>query len=92
MIKTLGFPENTKFNQEKIIASGHSFGGITATRAAYLDKRVKLCLTFDPWYFIYDDDIMKGIMKLEQPFCMIVSENFGFEGKYDCFRSIGTLL
>jgi cephalosporin-C deacetylase-like acetyl esterase len=76
---------------QKLTVSGHSFGGITATRAAFLDSKVKSCLTFDPWFFVHDKDVLNATMKLEQPFIMLNSEYFGFEQGYDCFKSIGTL-
>jgi len=34
LVDKLRFPEGTKFNDEKVIVGGHSFGGITAIRAS----------------------------------------------------------
>jgi pimeloyl-ACP methyl ester carboxylesterase len=47
--KKLNFPDNIKLNLDKLIVAGHSFGGVTAIGASEYDKRVKACLTLDPW-------------------------------------------
>ena len=44
----------------KLAVGGHSFGGITAVKTAFLDKRVKACLAFDPWLYLHESDILKG--------------------------------
>ena len=61
----LGF--DYEVDKEKIVTSGHSFGGITAIRAAVLDKRVKAVLSMDPWTWIHDKDILEGKMKINCP-------------------------
>lgn len=48
----LQFPEWLKIDTDKIVVAGHSFGGLTANQVAFIDKRVKCCLTFDPWFFV----------------------------------------
>ena len=32
---------------------GHSFGGMTAILVTKKDKRVKACITLDPWLYAY---------------------------------------
>ena len=48
----LKFPSTIKIENEKIITSGHSFGGMTAIATAQLDNRVRACLTLDPWLYV----------------------------------------
>lgn len=40
--------------------TGHSFGGVTAASVARLDSRVKLLATLDPWFYVYNSQIMEG--------------------------------
>ena len=84
----LSFPEWFKVDTQRIAVAGHSFGGITAAGVTYLDKRVKACLTFDPWYFIYEKDILQGKFKLNVPLIMVNSEHFGDGYKFECWRCI----
>ena len=42
---------------DKLVAGGHSFGGLTAITAARNDARIKVCLPMDPWFFPYKNDI-----------------------------------
>jgi cephalosporin-C deacetylase-like acetyl esterase len=41
----------------KLIVSGHSFGGMTAIATAKIDKRVKACCVLDGWLFCKDKEI-----------------------------------
>ena len=34
---------------DKLIVAGHSFGGATALKTGWEDKRIKCILTMDPW-------------------------------------------
>ena len=45
----LDFNPNVQLDLDKLIAGGHSFGGLSAMLAARKDKRVKALFTFDPW-------------------------------------------
>ena len=45
---------------DKIIASGNSFGGMTAIRAAQVEERFRACLTLDPWLYCYEEEIING--------------------------------
>ena len=47
------FPKHIKIDKEKLILSGHQFGGATAIGAACTDRRIKMCLPMDPWLFPY---------------------------------------
>ena len=40
---------NGKLNLHKIAVAGHSYGGATATLAAYKDERIKACAVMDSW-------------------------------------------
>ena len=45
----------------KLVVAGQSFGGITAIRAAILSPlKVKACLTFDPWLYVYEKEALDG--------------------------------
>ena len=48
----IGFPQGVTLALDKLVLAGHSFGGMTAIATARLDKRVKACLTLDPWLFV----------------------------------------
>lgn len=61
---------------DKIVTAGHSFGGITAIRAAQTDGRVKAVLAFDPWMLMHATDANSGLMKIERPLFTIMTENF----------------
>ena len=45
----LHFESGPVLDMDKIIVAGHSFGGSTAIKTAWEDKRVKCVLTMDPW-------------------------------------------
>ena len=47
----LGFSRRFSIDIDKIIVNGHSFGAITSLATAVLDKRVKVTLALDPWFF-----------------------------------------
>lgn len=53
----MGFNSNVKFNLDKFICGGHSFGGMNAIEVARQDDRVKAVYTFDPWLYAVTDDI-----------------------------------
>ena len=52
----LDFPEGIALDLDKLVISGHSFGGTTAVDIANTDNRVKACVVLDPWlYPIYKE-------------------------------------
>lgn len=61
---------------DKIVASGHSFGGITAVRAGQADGRVKAVVAFDPWLFVYSSEITTGTFNYDKPLFSTMTENF----------------
>ena len=48
--KKLGF--DAKIDTHAIVIGGHSFGAMTAVHVAQNDKRIKACITMDPWLFV----------------------------------------
>lgn len=59
---------------DKLIISGHSFGGGTAVGAGIKDDRIKACLPLDPWLWPYRDELKN--MSINKPFFMIYSETY----------------
>ena len=57
----LQFPGNVQLDKSKLIVSGHHFGGATAIGAAAKDKRIKMCLPLDPWFFPYQDEPLPSL-------------------------------
>ena len=55
---TLKFSSNVKFDIEKLIVGGHSFGGMTALYTAFRDDRVKGVFGFDAWVWTVLPKIM----------------------------------
>jgi cephalosporin-C deacetylase-like acetyl esterase len=47
--KKLNFETFPELDMDKLIVSGHSFGGATAIKTGWEDNRVKCVLTMDPW-------------------------------------------
>jgi len=64
-------------NTNKLVAGGHSFGGITAISVAHHDNRVKAVFSFDPWLFPCLQEIKNEQFKVDQPQIHIVTEGFG---------------
>ena len=57
-MKKAGFPEDVTLNLDKLIMSGHSFGGMTAIESSLNEpERIKVCLTLDPWLYCRHSDI-----------------------------------
>ena len=67
LTKTLNFPNTSHLDLNKLVISGHSFGGMTAIKLASQDKRIRACGTLDPWLFAYHNEINKGEMILDIP-------------------------
>jgi hypothetical protein len=65
--KLFGENLNVELDMSKLMAIGHSFGGITAISVSKLDPRVKLCATIDPWNFVYSKEIMSNNFKTSLP-------------------------
>ena len=76
----------------KLAVGGHSFGGITAVKTAFLDKRVKACLAFDPWLYLHESDILKGTLKLAVPFISVNSEYFAEICHFDIWECLKVLV
>ncbi len=49
-------------------------------------------MTFDPWYFVYAQEIFEGSLKFEVPFIIVNSESFGTKTKYDYWRTINDII
>ena len=72
----LNLGNKVKIDMSQLVTSGHSFGGVTAIRAAFLDKRVKAIACLDPWLWVHSQDIDQGKMNIETPMCAVNTENF----------------
>ena len=46
---------------DKLVVSGHSFGGATALKVSHTDRRSKAVLTMDPWFFPFKKDLLKKV-------------------------------
>jgi len=57
--KELSWSDQVKLATDKIIMSGHSFGGATALLVGNSDPRIKAVLTHDPWLFPISPDLDK---------------------------------
>jgi platelet-activating factor acetylhydrolase len=59
--------EEPELDMDKLIVAGHSFGGATAIKTGWEDKRVKCVLTMDPWLLpikkTIEDKSYKGFNK-----------------------------
>ena len=88
-----GFPEGVTLYLDKLIMSGHSFGGMTAIETSLNEpERIKACLTLDPWLYCRFADILTHRYPLKQPLIAVSSEEFHpwFE-KRKIFQSWKTL-
>ena len=82
--QTLEFIKEQELNKiksidmSKLVALGHSMGGITALEMAYqLDEEFKICAALDPWYFPKSDIVFNDEnYGLKQPLCLILSDTF----------------
>ena len=74
--KALNFPKQVKLNLDKLIAGGHSFGGMTGIAAARSDDRIKAVVTLDPWLFAYHKEVLAGDFYIKQPLVAANSEFF----------------
>lgn len=72
----MNFPKEIKIDLDKIILSGHSFGGMTAISTSRLDTRVKACFTLDPWLYAYHKEINAGEFFLNIPLFTVSTEAF----------------
>ena len=61
---------------DKIVAMGHSFGGITAVNTARKDGRIKAILAYDPWMYLAHNECSLGMLKLERPLFTVMTEDF----------------
>lgn len=44
---------------ERLTVGGHSFGGITALKVGKVNKEVKSCIVYDPWFMVEREKILK---------------------------------
>ena len=63
MNKELKWGDLVKLATEKLIMSGHSFGGATALLVGNTDPRVKSVVTHDPWMYPITPDCDAGGFK-----------------------------
>jgi len=47
--KTCSFPDGVTMDFDKLLMTGHSFGGMTSLIMAHEDERIKGVFTMDPW-------------------------------------------
>lgn len=87
-------PEWLKIDTDKMTVSGHSFGGITALRAAFLGSNtVKAVLGIDPWTYVHHDEIMAGKMFINVPCISVNSVDFNrLCTGFDFYKSIQAFL
>ena len=55
--ETFHFGEEAKMDLEKLVISGHSFGGMTALQVAHDDDRAKVLFALDPWLWVIHEQI-----------------------------------
>ena len=73
----MGFNSNVKFDLDRFICGGHSFGGMTAIEVAKQEpERVKAVYTFDPWIYAVNDNIETEGYGIEQPQVHVLSDGF----------------
>jgi cephalosporin-C deacetylase-like acetyl esterase len=72
----LKFDNKIKLDLDKLVITGHSFGGMAAIATARLDKRIKACVTLDPWLFAYHKEINEKDFYLDIPFFAVCTEDF----------------
>lgn len=63
-----------KLDLDKLIVSGHSFGGGTCYAVAAEDKRFKACLPLDPWLLPISDKL--ETIKIDIPVLSLKSESY----------------
>lgn len=47
------------------MVAGHSFGGMTAIRAAILNTKIKACLLNDPWLYVHSKEAIEGNLDIK---------------------------
>jgi platelet-activating factor acetylhydrolase len=72
----LAFPEGVGLDLNKLAINGHSFGGITCIGSAVKDRRIKVCLPMDPWFFPYTDKIEELVLPPNLPILSIITDSF----------------
>jgi len=65
--KTLGFHPNARFNLDKLIVGGHSFGGMSSVYSAFREKRVKAVFGFDAWVWAVLSKVYAAKFIVRQP-------------------------
>ena len=72
---TLGFPPDACLDKDKLAVSGHGLGGMASIALAMEDKRVKLCLPMDPWFFPFKRDLQTISLK-NTPVLLLTTETW----------------
>lgn len=94
MQNKLGLDLPNGIDLSKLIVSGHSFGGMTALAVAKTEpKRIKACLTLDPWLYAYSQDILNGTFHLQMPLQIVSTEMFhpSCDKTFESTRSVKAL-
>lgn len=71
-----------KLDTAKLVACGHSFGGITSLMTQMEDPRVKGAIGLDPWFFPVYKELNSGRVGIQDPSqstCMLVTQFFPTE-------------
>ncbi|EGR31476.1 hypothetical protein IMG5_108686 [Ichthyophthirius multifiliis] len=71
------FESRISLDVENIVLMGHSFGGVTATQSAFLDKEIKAVIGLDPWLYPQDDQLLD--LKYKNPILYINTESFAIK-------------
>ena len=74
----LGFNAKLKLDMQSLIVAGHSFGGATAIKAGFEDRRIKCILTLDPWLMPIREDCLNGTLgkNIKKPIFILNSSTF----------------
>lgn len=64
---------------------------MTAIAVSKLDKRIKACLTLDPWLFAYHKEINDKDFYLDIPFFAICTEMFHPYCKFESYKTLHDL-
>jgi hypothetical protein len=84
LLSSARLPDWVNIDTEKIIVAGHSFGGITAIRSSMIEtKYIKACLTFDPWFYLFEKEAFEGKLNINIPFIMVNSDHFDKHCNFD---------
>ena len=86
----LGFGQ-IQIDTDKIVAAGHSFGGMTAVRSIQCVGRFQACLVLDPWLFVKEADINAGKADMTRPILSLTTEHFQKMCEFDQWTCLKNL-